>query len=72
MPLFQPEASLQCEADSYSRAVREARAGESHACILLSSVVVILKVSCALFLVLNRRQGKLITGCHTLHWGDCE
>lgn len=66
------QSGLQCEADSYSGAVWEARAGASHACILLSSLVIILKVSCALFLVLNRRRGKLITGCHTLRWGDCE
>lgn len=42
----------------------------SHASILLSSVAITQKVSFAMFLVLNRRQRKLVTGRHTLHWGD--
>ncbi len=39
--------------------------------ILLSSLVITLKVSCALFLVLNRTWGNPITARHTLHSGDC-
>lgn len=43
----------------------------ARASILLSSLLITLKVSCALFLVLNRSWGNPITACHTLRSGDC-
>lgn len=50
----------------------EGRSKQQHvpvSCCLL--LVITQKLSCALFLVLNRSWGNLITGRHTLHSGDC-